>query len=235
MKLSFLRQELIALVLSLGVLAVVAATAQESSKPSVTATVPQANSNVEEWNDNFDGKALDSAKWELFSLAGGNGKVEVKDGQLRMRGQNEWRAGVRSKPTFTGDRFIVEGTIAKVGQALPDPSRDVLPIGNGILTILFDGSGRNRIEWILTSEGTFEAWSVVDGRGERLDNRKLATKVKNPTLGIVRKGDEFFFMLNGQEGLRKTIKNLPRAFHVMLYGYGSSENNWDAVRIVTVK
>lgn len=230
MKPSFLRRAFTALILSLGMLTGGAARQQQQPSPP-----PQGNPNVEEWGDNFDGKALDSNKWELFSLAGGNGKVEVKEGQLRMRGQNEWRAGVRSKQTFMGDRFIVEGTIAKVGQALPDPSRDVLPIGNAILTIMFDGSGRNRIEWILTSEGTFEAWSVVDGRGERLDNRKLATKVKNPTIGIVRKGDEFFFMLNGQEGLRKTIKNLPRSFHVMLYGYGSSENNWDSVRVVTVK
>jgi hypothetical protein len=190
---------------------------------------------VNEWTDTFDGAALDPQKWELHSLEGGNGKVEVKEGQLRMRGQNGWRAGVRTKQSFSGDRFIVEGTIARVGRALPDPASNVLPIGNAILTILFDGAGRNRIEWILTSEGTFEAWSVVDGRGERLDNQKLGTKLKNPTLGIVRKGDEFHFMLNGQEGLRKTIKNLPRTFHLMLYGFGSSENDWDSVRVVTVK
>jgi hypothetical protein len=190
---------------------------------------------VNEWTDIFDGAALDPQKWELHSLEGGNGKVEVKEGQLRMRGQNGWRAGVRTKQSFSGDRFIVEGTIARVGRALPDPGSNVLPIGNAILTILFDGAGRNRIEWILTSEGTFEAWSVVDGRGERLDNQKLGTKLKNPTLGIVRKGDEFHFMLNGQEGLRKTIKNLPRTFHLMLYGFGSSENDWDSVRVVTVK
>jgi hypothetical protein len=190
---------------------------------------------VNEWTDTFDGAALDPQKWELHSLEGGNGKVEVKEGQLRMRGQNGWRAGVRTKQSFSGDRFIVEGTIARVGRALPDPGSNVLPIGNAILTILFDGAGRNRIEWILTSEGTFEAWSVVDGRGERLDNQKLGTKLKDPTLGIVRKGDEFHFMLNGQEGLRKTIKNLPRTFHLMLYGFGSSENDWDSVRVVTVK
>ncbi|HEX8183923.1 MAG TPA: hypothetical protein VF747_04210, partial [Blastocatellia bacterium] len=103
------------------------------------------------------------------------------------------------------------------------------------LCVLFDGSGRNRIEWILTSEGTFEAWSVIDGRGERLDNRNLATKVAKPTLAVVRRGDDFLFILNGQVGLTKTIKNMPRAFHVMLYGYGTSENNWDSVRVVTPK
>jgi hypothetical protein len=206
-------------------------TQQDQNRPST----PQPTPAVDEWTDSFDGNALDSAKWELHSLEGGNGKVEVKDGHLRLRGQNGWRAGVRTKQTFSADRFIVEGTIARVGQALPDPSSNALPIGNAIVTILFDGSGRNRIEWILTSEGTFEAWSVIDGKGERLDNKNLGTKLKNPTLGIVRKGDEFYFMLNGQEGLRKTIKNLPRAFHLMLYGFGSSENDWDSVRVVTVK
>lgn len=233
MKQDLLLRTLMLFALSLG--PVTAAYAQQSPEPASKPGTAQAGVPVEEWSDNFDGKTLDSGKWELFSLAGGNGKVEVKDGQLRMRGQNGWRAGVRSRPTFTGERFIVEGTIARVGQSMPDPNSKAMPIGNAIVTILFDGSGRNRIEWILTSEGTFEAWSVIDGQGERLDNKKLATKLKGPTLGIVRKGDEFYFMLNGQEGLRKTIKNLPRAFRVMLYGFGSSEDYWDSVRVVTVK
>ncbi|MGH9901636.1 MAG: glycoside hydrolase family 2 TIM barrel-domain containing protein [Pyrinomonadaceae bacterium] len=55
--------------------------------------------------------------------------------------------------------------------ALPEPGQKCLPLGFAALTILFDGSGRNRVEWLLTSEGTFEAHAVVDGRGERLDNR----------------------------------------------------------------
>lgn len=191
---------------------------------------------IDQWGDEFSGQSLDTSKWERFTFEGGNGgKLEVKDGELRMRGVGGSRYGVRSKPTFTSGRFIVEATVAKVGEALPEPGEKGLPIGRAILTILFDGSGRNRIEWILTSEGTFEAWSIVDGVGERLDNRKLATRIKSPILGIVRRGDEFFFMLNGQPGLQKTIKNIPRAFHVMLYGYGSSENNWKSVRVVTAK
>lgn len=209
------------------------AVAQESSKPSGQAA--QTAPPVDEWIDNFDGKMLDSTKWEAFSLEGGNGKVELKDGQLRLRGHSGSRAGVRSKQSFAGDRFIVEATIAKVGQGMPEPNSSALPIGNAILTILFDSSGRNRIEWLLTSEGTFEAWAVVDGRGERLDNRNLGTKTSNPTIGIVRRGNEFLFMLNGEAGLQKTIKNLPRSFHVLLYGYGSSENNWDSARVVTIK
>lgn len=233
MKSQFLRGAFIALMISLGM--PVTATAQEPANSPAQTQTAQSQPGVEEWSDNFDGDSLDSSKWELFNFAGGNGKVEVKGGQLRMRGQTGARAGVRSKPAFMGERFIVEGTIAKVGEALPDLTTNKLPIGNAILTILFDGSGRNRIEWLLTSEGTFEAWAVVDGRGERLDNRQLGTKLKNPTLGIVRRGDEYLFMLNGQEGLRKTIKNLPRSFHVMLYGFSSSANDWDSVRVVTVK
>jgi hypothetical protein len=209
--------------------------AQPSAQAQERPSNAPSNLAVEEWIDGFDDAALNFEKWELYSIEGGNGKVEVKGGRLRMRAQNGWRAGVRTKQTFSGDRFIVEATIANVGRALPDPNSNALPIGNAIVTILFDGSGRNRIEWILTSEGTFEAWSIIDGQGERLDNKKLGTKVKNPTLGIVRKGDEFYFMLNGQEGFRKTIKNLPRTFHLMLYGFGSSENDWDSVRIVTAK
>jgi hypothetical protein len=96
---------------------------------------------------------------------------------------------------------------------------------------------------MLTSEGTFEAWVVRDGRGERLDNRNLGTKMKNPVLSVVRRGDEFLFVLNSPEGkpedaqigLKTTVKNMPKSFRLMLYGFGSSENNWDNVRVVTAK
>ena len=196
----------------------------------------------DQWTDSFDGAALDETKWERFSFEGaGGGKLEVKEGELRLRGVNGSRAGVRSKQSFSGDRFIVEAKVARVGPQVIQPGDKTSPLGFAALTVLFDTAGRNRVEWILTSEGTFEAWSVVDGRGERLDNRKLGTKLKNPVLAVVRRGDEFLFVLNGpdsppeqaQVGLRKTIKNLPTTFRVMLYGFGSSENVWDAVRVVT--
>jgi hypothetical protein len=198
----------------------------------------------DDWGDEFGGASLDESKWERFTFeGGGGGKLELKDGQLRLRSANKTRAGVRSKQSFSADRFSVEARVAKVGPQLPDAGDRAGDLGFASLTVLFDSSGRNRIEWILTSEGTFEAWSMVDGRGERLDNRKLGTKLKNPVLGIVRRGDEFLFVLNGPEspaqdaqvGLTKTIKNLPRSFRVMLYGFGSSENNWDSVRVVTMK
>jgi hypothetical protein len=198
----------------------------------------------DEWADGFDGAALDETKWERFSFEGaGGGRLEVKDGGLRIRSMNGSRAGVRSRQTFSGGRFSVEAKVSGVGRQLLPPGDKGSPLGFASLTLLFDGSGRNRVEWILTSEGTFEAWSVVDGRGERLDNRKLGTKLKNPVLAVVRRGDEFLFVLNGpdsppeqaQVGLKKTIKNLPGTFRVMLYGFGSSENDWDAVRVVTLK
>jgi hypothetical protein len=190
---------------------------------------------VAEWADNFDGKQLDADKWERFSFQGvSGGKLKVEEGQLRMRGMTGSRSGVRSKQNFTGDRFILEATITKVDDLLPAPEQKETR-GTAVLTIMFDGSGRNRIEWMWTSEKTLEAWAVIDGAGERFDGGKLGTKLKNPTLGIVRRGDEFLFMLNGQEGLSKTIKNMPRSFRVMLYGWSSSENHWDSVRVVTAK
>lgn len=204
------------------------AAGQQSEQPTAPPT--------EEWGDDFGGADLNPANWERFSFEGGNGgTVKVEQGELRMRSVSGARAGVLSKLAFKGDHFFVEGTIAKVGPTLPEPGQPNQIPGNGILTVLFDSSGRNRVEWILTSEGLLEAWSMTDGRAERLDGRNLATKAKNPTLAIVRRGDEFIFMLNGQEGLRKNLKSMPRSFHVMLYGFGSSENNWDSVRVVTVK
>jgi hypothetical protein len=194
--------------------------------------------------DDFNGAALDESKWERFSFEGAGGsRAEVKEGQLRLRSAPRTRAGVRSTQAFTAEGFSVEARVGKVGPQVLAPGERSAPLGFAALTIMFDGSGRNRVEWVLTSEGTFEAWSVVDGKGERLDDRKLGTKMKNPVLAIVRRGDEFLFVINGpdsapqeaQVGLSKVIKNLPRTFRVMLYGFGSSENNWDAVRVVTLK
>lgn len=214
----------------------------QEAKPSPTPA--QTKAQFEEWKEDFTGERLDEKKWEKFTFEGGSGgKLEVKDGAMQIRSAGKTRAGIRTKDAFSGDRFAVEGRISKVGAAFPEPGGSNSSLGFGTLTILFDGSGRNRIEWIFTSEGTLEAWSIVDGRGERLDNKKLATKMKSPVLLVVRKGDQYSFYLNDPKGapqdaqlaVSATIKNLPKSFHVMLYGYGSSENNWDGVRIVVPK
>ena len=218
-------------------LAASASLAQEGPAGSPTQS-PKSSATpaVDEWGDDFNSKELDQTKWERFSFEGGNGgRFTVEEGQLRMRGVSGARSGVRSTKTFTGDHFVINAVLAKVGAGLPEAGQSATPPGKAILTVLFDSSGRNRIEWILTSEGIFEAWSMIDGRGERLDSRNLATKAINPTLSIARRGDEYLFALNGQIGLQKTIKNLPRSFHVMLYGYGSSENNWDSVQVLMPK
>ena len=216
----------------------------QEAKPSPTPATAQTKPQFEEWNEDFTSDKLDEKKWEKFTFEGGSGgKLEVKDGEVKIRSVGKTRAGIRTKDAFSGDRFAVEGRISKVSAAFPEPGATTSTLGFGTLTILFDGSGRNRIEWMLTSEGTLEAWSVVDGRGERLDNKKLATKMKNPVLLVVRKGDEFSFYLNEAKGapqdaqvaVTATVKNLPKSFHVMLYGYGSSENNWDGVRVVVPK
>lgn len=209
-----------------------------SAKPEPPpASPPATKAQIETWSDNFEGTSLNPKMWEAFTFEGGTGgKIKVENGQLRMRGMGASRSGVRTVPAFISDHFVVEATLAKVGPAMPDPGgAGGVPIGNAIVTLLFDTSGRNRLEWILTTEGTFEAWSIVDGRGERLDNRKLGTKISQPALGIGRRGDDFFFLLNGQPGLQKSIHNVPRSFHVMLYGFGSSENNWKSVTIQTLK
>jgi hypothetical protein len=228
-----------------GVFCLCVETAQaQAPAPKPSASPAQQAAQFDDWSDEFSAKELDAAKWERYTFeGGGGGKSEVKDGQLRQRSMSRTRAGVRSKQEFNSDRFIVEAHVAKVGAQLPESGDKAPSLGFATIAILFDGSGRNRIEWMLTSEGTFEAWSVVDGRGERLDDRKLGTKIKNPVLAVVRRGDEFLFVLNApdsppeaaQVGLTKTVKNMPRAFRVMLYGFGSSENNWDAVRVVTAK
>lgn len=211
---------------------------------TVGAAAQQTAPPVDVWADDFAGEKLDETKWEKFTFEGASGgKLEVKEGEVRIRSAARTRAGIRSKQTFAGDRWIVEANLAKVGAGLPEPGSNGPTLGFATLTILFDGSGRNRIEWILTSEGTFEAWAVVDGQGLRLDKKNLGTKMKNPVMAVVRRGDEFLFVINSKDGkpedaqvgLTTTVKNLPKSFTVMLYGYGTSENHWDAVRVTVPK
>jgi hypothetical protein len=215
-----------------------------AQQPATTQPQKQTAPQLDEWNDDFAGDKLDETKWEKFTFEGGaGGKLVVKDGEVRIRSASRTRAGIRSKQTFSGDRWLVEARLAKVGAQLPEPGSNGLPVGFAALTIIFDGAGRNRIEWILNSNGGFEVWANVDGRIERLDNRKLGTKMKNPVMSVGRRGDEFLFIINdpkgkpedAQVGMKSTIRNLPKTFHVMLYGFGSSENNWDAVRVVVPK
>ena len=191
---------------------------------------------VEEWSDDFDGNKLDENKWEPYTFeGGGGGKIEVKDKQLRMRGSGGSRSGVRSKQSFHGERFYVEAALRKVGPRIPEPGEAGFPPGFAIVAVLFDGNSANRIEWLLRSDGIFEAWQSIDGRMIRVDNGKLATKEESPKLGIARRGDKIFFMLNREVGLQSTIRGVSASFKIMLYGFGTSENNWDSVVVQTLK
>lgn len=205
----------------------------ESQNPPVTQTAQPV---LEEWRDDFDGERLDESKWEPYTFeGGGGGKVEVKDKQLRMRGAGGSRSGVRSKQSFQGERFYVEGALAKVGPRTPQQGEEAFPPGFAIIAVLFDGNPTNRVEWLLRSDGIFEAWKCVEGRMIRVDNGKLATKEKTPRLGIARRGEKVFFMLNGEVGLESTIRGVSPNFKVMVYGFGSSENEWDSVAVQTLK
>ena len=206
---------------------------QENKTPPATQTAQPA---VEEWGDDFEGNQLDKTKWEAYTFeGGGGGKIEVKDKQLKMRGSGGSRSGVRSKQTFHGERFYVEAALAKVGPRIPEPGEAAFPPGFAIVAVLFDGTPANRIEWLLRSDGIFEAWLSVDGRMTRVDNGKLATKEKTPKLGIARRGEKVFFMLNREVGLESSIRGVSSNFKVMLYGFGTSENNWDSVAVQTLK
>ena len=190
---------------------------------------------IEEWKDDFDGDKLDETKWERYTFAGGGGKAEVKEKQLRLRGGEESRSGVRSRQTFGGERFFVQAQLAKVGERAPEQGEQGMQAGTAILTVLFGGSPQNRVEWLLRSDGLFEAWVGVDGRMERIDNRKLATKAKSLWLGIGRRGDQLYFMVNDKVALEHTQRAMPSTFKVMLYGFSTTENNWDAVSVQTLK
>lgn len=190
---------------------------------------------VEEWRDDFDGDKLDETKWERYTFEGGGGKAEVKEKQLRLRGGESSRSGVRSRQTFGGERFLVQAQLTKVGERAPESGEQGMQAGTGILTVLFGGSPNTRAEWLLRSDGIFEAWLSVDGRMERIDNRQLATKAKSLWLGIGRRGDQIFFMVNDKVALEHTARGLPSSFKVMLYGFGTTENNWDSITVQTLK
>lgn len=228
-------------ILSAAVVAAVVATSARQTSPSQnqsqqpTAQAQGAQPAIEEWRDDFDGDKLDETKWEPYSFAGGGGKVEVKDKLLKMHGSADSRAGVRSKKMFRAERFYVEATIVKVGPRASQPGEESFQPGFAILTVLFDGNPDNRLEWIFRSDGRFEAWQSVDGRMTKVDNGKLATKEKNFRLGIARKDEKIYFMVNGQPALESSVRGVSQNFKVMLYGFGSTENSWDSVSVQTLK
>src|SRR5215203_3936637 len=79
---------------------------------------------VDVWTDDFSGGSLDETKWEKFTFEGASGgKLEVRDGEVRIRSAAKTRAGIRSKQTFSGDRWIVEAALAKVGAGFPESER----------------------------------------------------------------------------------------------------------------
>jgi hypothetical protein len=217
----------------------VSAPSPQSAVAYQNKTTPQSSTAapaITEWSDVFDGAGLDETKWEAYTFEGGGGvKIEIKDKQLKLHGAGDSRSGVRSKPTFHGERFFVEAALTKVGPRNPLPGEQAFPPGFAIVAVLFDGSPTNRLEWILRSDGMFEAWVGVDGRMERVDNRKLATKEKSLKMGIARRGEQVYFMLNREVGLERTVRGLSQNFKVMLYGFGSSENNWDSIVVQTLK
>jgi hypothetical protein len=201
-----------------------------AQEPAQTVKPAQTAPALAEVKEEFEGDALDAKKWEQYSIEGG-GKIKLEKGRLITSGAGGSRAGVRSVATFTGERFLVSAKVAKVSAGLSEASGT--PTGNAILVVMFDNTGVNRLEWLFTTEGTFEAWLMRDGKSERLDTKSLATREKSPTLGIGRRGEDFFFMLNGEVGLQKKIKNLPTSFRVMLYGFGASKDEWDSVSVIT--
>ena len=104
------------------------AAATPGARPSAQTAQPQQPA-FEEWADGFEGSALDESKWERFSFEGaGGGKLEVKEGELRIRSLGGSRAGVRSRQTFTGDRFSVEAKVARVGQQVLLPGDKGSPL-----------------------------------------------------------------------------------------------------------
>lgn len=191
-----------------------------------------ATVDLAEWRDEFTGDALNEKDWEQYSMEGG-GTIKVSDGKLFTNGKSGSRAGIRSKKTFDAEKFIVSTKIAAITAGISEVSGT--PTGNAILSVMFDNNGTNRLEWVLTTEGRFEAWLMRDGKTIRLDGKNLGTKEKTPTIGIARRGDEFFFMLNGEIGFQKKIKNLPTEFRVMVYGYGTSNDEWDMISVITTQ
>ncbi len=113
----------------------------QDTKPSPSSSSTQNKLQFEEWSDGFDGDKLNEQKWERFTFEGGSGgKIEVKDGEVRIRSGNKTRAGIRSKNPFIGDKFVVEARTAKVGTAYPIPGEITSTLVFGWLTIIFDFS-----------------------------------------------------------------------------------------------
>jgi hypothetical protein len=106
--------------------------AQETKAPPA-----QNNQQFEEWSDDFSRDKLDESKWEKFTFEGGSGgKLEVGDGIVKIRSASKTRAGIRTKKSFAGERWIVEAHLAKVGAALPEAGSNGQALGFAAVTIL---------------------------------------------------------------------------------------------------
>src|ERR1041384_2887261 len=115
-----MRQQSVVFILLVCLCGVLSRTQAQQTVNRLAAPGQTAAPQFDQWGDDFSAGALDETKWERFTFeGGGGGKLEVRDGQLQIRSANKTRSGVRSKPTFTGDRFSVEATVAKVGAQLP--------------------------------------------------------------------------------------------------------------------
>ncbi|MEZ5426896.1 MAG: hypothetical protein R2747_11555 [Pyrinomonadaceae bacterium] len=220
------------LLLLIGLTLVLGGSSRSLAQDGKKGNQKQAAPTLIEWKDEFEGDALNEKNWEQYSLEGG-GTIKVAEGKLITSGADGSRFGVRTKKTYDSEKFIVSAKIASVSAGLSAASGT--PTGNAILSILFDNTGKNRLEWVLSTEGVFEAWLMRDGKSIRLDGKNLGTKEKSPTLGIARRGDNYFFMLNGEVGLQKEIKDLSPTFRVMVYGFGASKDEWEMVSVITPK
>ena len=69
----------------------------------------------------------------------------------------------------------------------------------------------------------------------REEEFQLATKAKSLWLGVGRRGDQIFLMVNDKVALERQVRGMGSDFKVMLYGFGTTETSWDAVTVQTMK
>jgi hypothetical protein len=150
----------------------------QEAKPSASPPSTQNKSQYEEWSDDFTGESLTESKWEKFTFEGGSGgKLEVKTGLCKFAAQANTRRNSHKKFLFRRP-FRRRSPIVESRSGVSRTRQPHLDarFRNSDHFVRRFGAQSNRMD--ADQRRTLEAWSVTDGRGERLDNKKLGTKMK---------------------------------------------------------
>lgn len=172
------------------------------------------------WHDEFEGAALDGAKWEFEVNARGGGNrelqyyltnnVTVKDGMLRIEARKEHYTGTEGTREYTSSRIRTKNKGDwKYGRF---EFRAKLPLGKGIWPAI----------WMMPTDGKYGRWPES---GE-IDIMELLGQEPRKVYGTLHFGDAK--KGHGSEGGSYTLPqgSFAEAFHIFRFDWETNAMRW---------